>query len=76
MELYDFVTTPFTPGQLYEKLDDTYPKGWQESLFYQLLDFSQKTLNADFKEGYWSDHWTYNLDLIKDYLEVFHRHPA
>lgn len=71
MELYDFVTTPFTPGQLYEKLDDTYPKGWQESLFYQLLDFSQKTLNADFKEGYWSDHWTYNLDLIKDYLEVF-----
>lgn len=26
MELYDFVTEPFTPGQLYEKLDDTYPK--------------------------------------------------
>lgn len=27
-------------------------------------------VNGNFGEGYWSDHWTYNLDLIEDYLEV------
>ena len=28
-------------------------------------------VNGSFGEGYWSDHWTYNLDLILDYLSVF-----
>ena len=28
-------------------------------------------MNGNFLEGYWSDHWTYNLDLVEDYLEVF-----
>lgn len=26
---------------------------------------------AEFKEGYWCDHWTYNLDLIESYLAVY-----
>lgn len=26
---------------------------------------------TDFSEGYWCDHWTYNLDLIESYLTVF-----
>ena len=28
-------------------------------------------LSADFHEGYWIDHWEYNLDLIESYLAVF-----
>lgn len=27
--------------------------------------------NADFGEGYWCDHWTYNLDLIESYLAIY-----
>ncbi len=27
--------------------------------------------DANFQEGYWSDHWTYNLDLIESYLSVW-----
>ena len=27
--------------------------------------------NADFGEGYWCDHWTYNLDLIESYLSIY-----
>lgn len=27
--------------------------------------------NAEFSEGYWCDHWTYNLDLIESYLAVY-----
>ena len=30
-----------------------------------------ENLNADFGEGYWSDHWTYNLDLVDAYLSVY-----
>lgn len=60
---------PFTPGRLYEALlpltDDA------DSLFTKLMDASEGRLNARFGEGYWSDHWTYNLDLIEEYLTVF-----
>ena len=43
-----------------------------------LSDFMEATLRvceqeqqAAFKEGYWSDHWTYLPDLIKSYLQIF-----
>lgn len=69
-ELAAFVEKPFTPGALWAKLDDTLD-GWKESLFYQVIDFAESTVNGKFGEGYWSDHWTYNLDLIEDYLEIY-----
>lgn len=65
-----FVKKPFTPGALWAKLDEVFEGNWKESLFYQIIDFAESLVNGDFKEGYWSDHWTYNLDLIEDYLEV------
>ena len=69
-ELTAFVENPFTPGALWAKLDDTLGE-WKESLFYQVIDFADSTVNGKFGEGYWSDHWTYNLDLIEAYLEVY-----
>lgn len=36
-----------------------------------LISKTKVRYNAEFSEGYWSDHWVYNLDLIKDYLSVF-----
>ena len=67
--LVSLVTEPFTPGRLYEELltrtDDA------EVLFTKLIDASDSRLNARFGEGYWSDHWTYNLDLLEEYLTVF-----
>ena len=68
-ELIKFVETPFTPGALWAKLDDVLGE-WKESLFYQIIDFADSMVNGNFGEGYWSDHWTYNLDLIEDYLEI------
>lgn len=65
-----FTEKPFTPGALWAKLDDTLGQ-WKEPLFYQVIDFAESTVNGNFGEGYWSDHWTYNLDLIEDYLEIF-----
>lgn len=68
-ELIKFVDRPFTPGALWVKLDDVLGE-WKESLFYQIIDFADSMVNGNFGEGYWSDHWTYNLDLIEDYLEI------
>lgn len=69
-KLAAFVDTPFTPGALWTKLDETCGQ-WKESLFYQIIDFADSMVNGNFGEGYWSDHWTYNLDLIEDYLEIY-----
>ena len=68
-ELMEFVSAPFTPGALWAKLDEILGE-WEEPFFYQIIDFADGMVNGNFGEGYWSDHWTYNLDLIEDYLEI------
>ena len=67
----EFVTKAFTPGALYRKMEEVFGDAWNESLFFQIIDFADSLVNGNFGEGYWSDHWTYNLDLILDYLEIF-----
>lgn len=32
---------------------------------------AEGVVNGKFGEGYWPDHWTYNLDLLESYLSVF-----
>ena len=70
-QLEAFVTRPFTPGALYKKLADLVDEGTTERLFGSLIDFAEPMVNGNFGEGYWSDHWDYNLDLIEEYLSVF-----
>ena len=69
--LLDFVTKPFTPGALCRKFGEVFGDTWDETLFIRVIDFAEEMVNGSFGEGYWSDHWTYNLDLILDYLSVF-----
>ncbi len=69
-ELVKFVTKAFTPGSLYRTLEEVLGADWNEALFFQIIDFADSMVNGNFGEGYWCDHWTYNLDLIEDYLEV------
>ncbi len=61
----------FTPGQLSMALE-----GWSllcepESFFAAAMAAAQQGVTATFTEGYWSDHWTYNLDQIESYLSVY-----
>lgn len=62
---------PFTPGRLYMALTDHMDGGAAEALFSSILTAAHGELNADFGEGYWSDHWDYDLDLAEEYLAVF-----
>lgn len=72
-ELLAFLTKPFTPGAFFTKLDEIGIEDieQEEKYFAKVMEQAQETVNADFGEGYWSDHWTYNLDLIENYLNIF-----
>lgn len=71
-DLVETVTNPFTPGALLRQLENgKIPKANQQELFEKILEQAQETVNGNFGEGYWCDHWTYNLDLIENYLSVF-----
>lgn len=64
--------TPFTPGRLAMAAEDW---GMSREEKYALVAASVcasvREPCADFSEGYWCDHWTYNLDLIESFLTVY-----
>lgn len=62
---------PFTPGELWKRLAEQYDENETEKRFTEIMEKAESTVNASFLEGYWSDHWTYNLDLVENYLQLF-----
>lgn len=63
----------FTPGSLINYIADhrlTLKVSEQEFLS-GVLALSQQNIEAAFGEGFWSDHWTYNLDLVEGYLDIY-----
>jgi len=63
----------FTPGSLYLKLlaDTSLSEEDREAKFQDMIERAEPLTNGDFKEGYWTDHWTYNLDLVESFLQIF-----
>lgn len=63
----------FQPGEVFKCVSEN---GLQlrvgtEEFLEKILAHCQRQLTADHGEGFWSDHWTYNLDLIESYLSIF-----
>ncbi|NIL99175.1 MAG: hypothetical protein GTO62_19265, partial [Planctomycetales bacterium] len=72
-KLEALLSKPFTPGQLLKTIADrriglSIPP---ETLIASALDHAEQHFEAAFGEGYWVDHWRYNLDLIETYLAVY-----
>lgn len=66
------VTEGYTPGRLYEALGEgQLSEEEQNRYFDNILEQSTERNRTAFLEGYWTDHWTYNLDLAESYLSVF-----
>lgn len=61
----------FTPGELDEFLTGTVEEKEKKEVFEWILDQSVSEDRTEFKEGYWCDHWTYNLDLVEAYLAIY-----
>ncbi|MBC8059518.1 MAG: hypothetical protein H7Y18_02520 [Clostridiaceae bacterium] len=72
--LLNFVKKAFTPGSLLgflEQNEMTLKKDNIDVFFNKLIALSTKEDLADFQEGYWVDHWTYNNDLLEQFMEIF-----
>ena len=63
----------FTPGGVLKTLitEGITLKVTQEVLIERLMAVAKGEVQAVFGEGYWTDHWTYNLDLIESYLGIY-----
>lgn len=73
-ELLDFKTIEgFSQlGDLYSHLTARIPsETLRTEVFQQIVLASTPIQGAEHQEGFWSDHWHYNLDLIENFLSIF-----
>ena len=63
----------FTPGKLVTYIEEhgTELEISNEAYLEKVLGSSSQSFEAEFGEGYWSDHWTYNMDLVDAYLTIY-----
>lgn len=64
---------PYTPGQLIILLEENKIKINldHDAFLAVVLSFSIKNPEAEHGEGFWIDHWHYNLDLLESFLGIF-----
>jgi len=65
--------TGFTPGKFILFLEENKIKLSlkNEELLLLLFSFSSENMEAEHGEGFWIDHWHYNLDLLAGFLNVY-----
>jgi len=63
----------FTLGELYSSLLIVVPlsKDKLKYLIDDIINLCEEKFEIDFGEGFWIDHWTYNLDLIEEFLDIY-----
>lgn len=64
---------PFTLGEVLAYIEEhkVFVSTSYEELVKHLLGAAEVSVEAAFGEGYWSDHWTYNTDLLESFLSVY-----
>lgn len=43
----------------------------EDAFLQELTTLCDQNIESAFKEGYWSDHFSYNIDLVEDYMKIF-----
>ncbi len=71
--LRGLLSRSFSPGSLLKGIagQDIQLTVGIQAFLGKVLAVSDQHIATAFGEGYWVDHWTYNLDLIESYLAVF-----
>jgi len=63
----------FTPGRLFMEMEK-YQIPFKD-IWYDVLEIFSKNCSviydAEHGEGFWIDHWTYNLDLVENFLSIY-----
>ncbi len=72
-DLKSFLSKPFSPGHLMAKLKEKKINSsiGQVDLFLKIIASCVQIYEAEHKEGFWSDHWSYNTDLLENYLSLY-----
>lgn len=72
----DYVMQDFRPGDLLDFIasEDIKLKVQDKEFLGRVLNHCSKQELANHGEGFWTDHWHYNLDLIESYLSVYPEH--
>jgi len=60
---------PFKYGELWRLIHARTDE--PEPVIRELLQAAQEVEDAEFDRGYWSDHWTYLLDLLESFAAIF-----
>jgi hypothetical protein len=69
----EYLSAPFTPGELLMWLKAQNIAISQDVNIFigDLLGVSDKKYETGYGEGFWVDHWFYNLDLLENYLALY-----
>ncbi len=72
-EILDYLVKPVSPGEFIMWLEE---KGFAtidqaEKILSTVLSYSNRFQEIDPSEGFWVDHWHYNLDLMQSYLSLY-----
>lgn len=72
-KLIGLVSKKFTPGDVAVFIEDNgiTLTCSTEDLLHLLLPLCERNAEAEFGEGYWIDHWHYNIDLLESFLAVY-----
>jgi hypothetical protein len=72
-KLQALLARPFTPGKLLSCItnNDIALRVSADDLLTQALSVAEQRIEAAFHEGFWIDHFSYNLDLVESYLSVY-----
>ncbi|MDD5131243.1 MAG: cellobiose phosphorylase [bacterium] len=68
-----FFAKQFEPGSLllFIERNKINLKVAEEQFMREIFGRAQRIKEAEHGEGFWTDHWTYNLDLVETYLSVY-----
>ncbi|MDD5166672.1 MAG: cellobiose phosphorylase [Candidatus Omnitrophica bacterium] len=73
LKIAHYLDKPFTPGNMIFFLEENKikPKISYDEFLAIVIAYCEKVQEAEHGEGFWTDHWTYNLDLLESYLGVY-----
>ncbi len=73
-QVLSYISESFTPGGLLSYLESlglNLQGETVDQVLNELLHLSYREDKAEFGEGYWIDHWTYNNDLLEHFMAIF-----
>ncbi len=72
-EVFSYLSSPVSPGEFVMWLEEKKFAAPQEAeeILSKVLSYSNRIQEIDPSEGFWVDHWHYNLDLLESYLNLY-----